>query len=149
MTEPELARFVYVAVRSDGAHKIGVSAHLDARRDQVADLCEQDVDYVCLWPVRPDEAFKIEGAAHVILDDRALGGEWFKASALDACAAILEARRQVAAKRRRPSMTWGEFYAVECARFGKEAVDANLLKMNADWDAYWRERGSEHCGLDL
>lgn len=149
MSEPELARFIYVAVRSDGAHKVGVSSYLDVRRDQVAADVRQDVDFVCLWPVRAGEAFKIEGAAHAILAERALGGEWFNASALDACAAVLEARRQVAGKRRRPSMTWEEFYAVECERWGKEAVDANLAKMNADWETYWRERGSEHCGLDL
>lgn len=142
-------RYIYVAIRADGAHKIGVSAYLEQRRLGLMVSVRQDVQFICFWPQAPDEAFRIERMAHDVLAEWALGEEWFKVSTRAACAAVLDAIEGFDSSRPVERPTWDEFYAAECAQWGKEAVDASFAKMNADWDAYWLARGSTRCGLDL
>lgn len=140
-------RFVYVMARGDGCHKIGVSADPDDRCRQLCGSAAQEVEVVALWPRDQTEAFKIESCAHQALWQRAVGGEWFAISAREACDAVLDSIDRFDRTFRRDLVP--DVYVEECAKWGKDAVDESLAKVNAEWDSYWLARGSVHCGLDL
>jgi hypothetical protein len=74
--EVMLPRFVYVMSRDDGAHKIGFSNNPERRCANLLSCSTHDMCVAYAVP-RPDDAVDVEGFAHLLLREHALGGEWF------------------------------------------------------------------------
>lgn len=78
---------VYVIATNDGLCKIGVSCNPEGRLAQLQTGCPHHlhIAYVC---VVKDQAYEVEGFAHMLLGRQAIGGEWFKCSENEAIEAV-------------------------------------------------------------
>lgn len=86
------SKYVYVASRPDGAHKIGISFNPDGRAYQLSVKmgCEVAIVHKRL---REHDARNVERGAHGFLQEHHLGEEWFNVSASKAIAAVRKAAK--------------------------------------------------------